>query len=111
MGHMQERIIALQGEMDRASNFKGEEINSDVIHGTDQRFTVGKLIEDLTVELENAQASIAQWKNEIIHGDRLKLQMGNLKTKKQESLKIRRAAYKNFENQVHRRASEPFEHP
>ena len=100
--------------MDRPSNFKGEEINSDVIHGTDQRFTVGKLIEDLTVELENAQASIAQWKNEIIHGDRLKLQMGNLKTKKQESLKIRRAAYKNFENQVHRRASEasePFEHP
>jgi len=41
--------------MDRATNFKGEEINSDVIHGTDQRFTVEKLIEDLTNELENSQ--------------------------------------------------------
>ena len=102
MGHMQERIIALQGEMDRASTFKGEDINSDVIHGTDQRFTVQKLIEDLTVELENAQGSIAGWKNEIIQGDRLKATMSNLKLKKIESLKIRRAAYKNFENQAKR---------
>jgi hypothetical protein len=99
MGHMQERIIALQGEMDRVITFKGNEINSDVIHGTDQRFTIEQLKTDLTVELENAQGSIAAWKQEVIHGDKMKIKFSERKVYKIEQLKGRQAAYADFINQ------------
>ena len=102
MGHMQKRIIALQGEMDRVATFKGTEINSDVIHGTDQRFTVEKLKSDLIIELENAQGSIAAWKSEVIHGDKMKVEYAKKRVRKIEALKERRAAYANFLNQAKR---------
>jgi len=102
MGHMQERIILLQGEMDRVITFKGEALNSSVIHGTDQRFTVHQLKTDLTVELENAQGSIAAWKQEVIHGDRMKMKYAEQKIKKIEHLKGRQAAYADFMNQGRR---------
>ena len=102
MGHMQTRIIALQAEMDRVATFKGDEINSDVIHGTDQRFTVMKLKADLIVELDNAQGSIAAWKAEVIHGDQMKIVFATKKVRKIEALKDRRAAYKSFMNQANR---------
>jgi len=102
MGHMQTRIIALQAEMDRVATFKGDEINSDVIHGTDQRFTVEKLKSDLIIELDNAQGSIAAWKAEVIHGDRMKIEFATRRQKKIEALKDRRAAYASFQNQAKR---------
>ena len=65
----QERILELNSEVDRVALYDGQEIISNVLHGSDQKFTVFELKRDLQEELRAVKGNIAMWKAEIIGGD------------------------------------------
>ena len=65
----QERILELNSVIDRVALYNGREIISNVLHGSDQKFTVFELKRDLHEELRAVKGHIATWKAEIIGGD------------------------------------------
>ena len=97
MRDTQTRIIEVQGEIDRVHAFKGESINSNVMHGTDKRFDVHQLKLDLEEELEKCLGRIAMFKQQIIKNDRTRVEMISKKAKKEEHLHMRIAAFSKFQ--------------
>ena len=85
----------------RASPRAGARIDAPLKRkqGAEAEAALEQLKTDLTVELENAQGSIAAWKQEVIHGDKMKIKFSERKVYKIEQLKGRQAAYADFINQ------------
>ena len=96
----QERILELNSEVDRVALYNGREIISNVLHGSDQKFTVFELKRDLQEELRAVKGNIAMWKAEIIGGDtkveKLKAKLIAMKLRLIE----RRGALKAFQSQL-----------
>ena len=102
MADAQKRILDVQAEIDRVAQFKGRDINSAVIHGTVQRFTVPQLKRDLQEELEKCMARIAAAKKEVIRLDQQRERAIVDKVRFEDGLKMRIAAYTQFQAESRR---------
>jgi len=95
---IQQRILELHAEVDRASTFNGTNISSSVIHGNlDQSFTVDQLIEALYFEIERCQEDISSRKAGIIESIRTQSSANEAILTKKDLLKERKAAFFNFQ--------------
>ena len=96
----QERILELNSEVDRVALYDGQEIISNVLHGSDQKFTVFELKRDLQEELRAVKGNIAMWKAEIIGGDmKVEKLKANLIAMKLRVIE-RKGALKAFQSQL-----------
>jgi len=103
----QERIHSLNAEVDRVSTFDGgRSITSSALHeSAEQRFDVRQLQRELQTELVKVQGNIATWKAQIIESDTESHNILDMLERKEDRLKERRAAYKQFEQQTESVAS------
>ena len=69
LADVQKRIVEVKAEASRVNAFTGTFLNSSVIHGSDQRFTVEQLKEDLQEELEKSMKLLASKKKDIVKND------------------------------------------
>ncbi|CAM9941019.1 unnamed protein product, partial [Sphacelaria rigidula] len=98
----QARVMEVQAELDRVATFKGGNVNSSVMHGSQQRFPVKVLRQKLRKEFEAGQASIARDKADVMEGNKTSLMAMKLKLKREGELKERIAAFAVFNRNVTR---------
>ena len=96
LADVQKRIVEVKAEASRVNAFTGTFLNSSVIHGSDQRFTVEQLKEDLQEELEKSMKLLASKKKDIVKNDENRRHMIKLKADKLEELKSVQAKYSKF---------------
>ncbi|KAG5175942.1 hypothetical protein JKP88DRAFT_283179 [Tribonema minus] len=130
LGVAQARMLHLQAEADRVAHLKGSsqaevdrvahltgssQVNSSVMHGADQRFSVKVLRHKLRDELELCRRTIASDKAAVMEGNsnnvaamrgnRLAVRMTALREKRAGELKERTAAFALFNRNIARALS------
>ena len=99
MNSTQERLISITRELDRISTYHRQQIISNVMHGSKQRFYTKDLKKQLQDEYEQSHLQIAKWKADVIEGEQAKNKWNKTIEQSESRLKERCAALLRFDHQ------------
>lgn len=105
MGTAERRLLDKQSELTRARDFRGEFMDSDVLHGALQRFNTRAYVDTLEEELEIEKFYIAETKEECRDMEHQLLEDMQTLVRTQEKYRERQEAYERFQEQVKLQAS------
>ena len=98
--HLQERVIVLKVELVRTASITDTSIDSTVIGGIKQNFSVVKLRKLLEEELSNALSQLVAYKTDIIEGEKELEKLSDEVKRKEDSVQERKVAYELFKKRV-----------